>query len=139
MALQRPARRRANATIEFAFWLPILLTMTSGLMDYVWYMTRYTNVARAARDGARIGATVFEGEDVTPGDIVVPETVAQTKAILDLVNMPCEEGCDVTAEVTFLPFRAVEVEINYPFQPIFGYMPVPDNLYARFILASDFQ
>jgi Flp pilus assembly protein TadG len=49
-------QRRGIALIELAVVLPLLLTITFGVMEYGWMFLKANQVANAARQGARVGA-----------------------------------------------------------------------------------
>ncbi len=130
--------RRGTTLTEFALWMPIMLVLMSGMLDITWFMTRFHVVQRATRDGARIGASLFEG-NAESGVVIIPEAEAATKEILELANMPCDIGCLVTARVEYVPFKAVIVEVDYPHAPIVGIVPMPELIHTEFILAAEFQ
>lgn len=138
-SIRRNRARRGTTLTEFALWIPILFVLLSGMLDFAWFMSRYTIVQRATRDGARLGSSLFEEPNVVPGDVIEPQAEASTREILTLANMPCEDDCDVTATVEFLPFKAVRVEVDYPFTSIVGIVPMPDNIHTEFVLATEFQ
>ena len=77
-ASRRPAHRAGSAAVEFALWLPVMLMFVASVVDYGFYMTRRVTVARAAMEGARMGAAVFEADNVAPGSMIVP--IAESRA-----------------------------------------------------------
>jgi hypothetical protein len=135
----RSARRRGTTLTEFALWLPILFVLLSGMLDFTWFMNRYSVVQRATRDGARFGASLYENANVEAGALIEPQAEASTREILTLARMPCDEDCLVEATVEFLPFKAVRVEVDYLFMPIVGLVPMPDMIHTEFVLAAEFQ
>ena len=69
--------RRVNATkashpesglvsIEMALLLPLLLLLTFGVIEYGWMFLKSQQLTNAARQGARVGATV----DATNADVL---------------------------------------------------------------------
>lgn len=127
-------QRRGGAAIEFALWLPVLAILLSGIIDIAWMVSRYHNVVRAARDGARVGAAIIEPDTETPGALVLEASRAHAEVILDGVGMPCDVGRAVTSELVEIPGSAVEVRVNYPYRPALGLFPLPVTLTSRFAM-----
>jgi Flp pilus assembly protein TadG len=50
-----PARRRAAAAAELAFFLPVLVTLVLAAVDFGRFITAYLAVTNAARAGAQYG------------------------------------------------------------------------------------
>ena len=120
----RRKREGANA-VEFGLWLPVLAVLFSGIVDVSWLMSRYHNVARAARDGARVGVAVIEDEDVTPGDEMTAAAKGHAEAILNGVGMTCDTRCTVTATLTTKSSSDVlQVDVTYNYQPLIGLLPL---------------
>lgn len=59
--------------VEFAFILPILLVVLMGIVEFGWAFTQTMEVRHAAREGARLAAVNYDGENTSD--------VAQTTAI----------------------------------------------------------
>ena len=144
----RLTRRRATAAIEFALWLPILLLFISAVVDWGWYMTRRVNVARATMDAARVGATVYEPTSVTAGTLIRPRAITRAKDVLLGMGMPCGASCIVTATYCSNggggvcnnpPFDALVVQIQYEYEPFFGFIPVPNDIEEFFLMAVENQ
>lgn len=62
--------RRGAAMIEFAFWLPVVVVLTSALIDFSWYMANAQNIMQAARDGARRGASSYDDPATGANEVV---------------------------------------------------------------------
>lgn len=56
--LKRHVDRRGAALVEAALVLPILLILTFGVLEYGWMFIKDQEITSAARQGARIAATV---------------------------------------------------------------------------------
>ena len=122
--IRRRERRGANA-VEFGLWLPVLAILFSGIVDVSWMMSRYHNVSRAARDGARVGVAIIEDETVTPGTVITATAKSHAEAILNGVGMTCDGRCTVTATLTTLSSNDVlEVDVTYDYQPLIGLLPL---------------
>lgn len=126
--------RRGAAATEFGLWLPILAVLISGVLDISWMMSRYHNVVRAARDGARVGASIIEPDDTVPGAIITVAAEEHAKAILDGVGMTCGAGCTVEATLVNLPGSAIEVVVVYPFEPLLGIFPINVDMRSSFAM-----
>lgn len=53
--------QRGVAIVELAIVMPVLILMTLGLIEYGWMFLKAQQITNAARQGARIGATVDAG------------------------------------------------------------------------------
>lgn len=128
--------------MEFAFWLPIIMLLLSIIVDLGWYISRYNNVVRAAKDGARIGATVLEDQGVTPGTQIEATAEAQAAVVLQGLGMPCDasDGCVIEAIYdTSSDRNAVVVTVTYPFHPLIGFATMDPNLVAQFSMMTQQQ
>ena len=133
--------RRASAATEFAIWLPLVMVMISGVIDFSWYMSRYHNVVRIARDAARTGAATYEHPiDDAPGSRVVPAAQAHALEAFVIMNMGCEEP-DCNVDVTYRedPMKHIEVAITYRFEPLMGLYKFDGVLFSRFVMLHEFQ
>ena len=68
--------RRGIALIEMAIVLPVLILMTLGLIEYGWMFLQAQQITNAARQGARVGATI----DAGAADVVTAISNAMTNA-----------------------------------------------------------
>lgn len=128
-------RRRGGAAIEFGLWLPVMLTIVSGITDVSWMMSRYHQVVRAARDGARVGVSIVEDEDTSYGTKIKAAAEAHAEAILDGVGMPCDDRCSVKADiVTNDGLDYLEVDVTYRYDPLLGMLPLQTDLNSRFVM-----
>lgn len=60
---------RGNAAIEFALLMPLMLLLLAGIIDGSLFLIDRHAAVRAARDGARVAATVVEDPPVTGAEI----------------------------------------------------------------------
>ena len=138
---ERSDRRGASA-IEFVLWLPVLLTLLSGIIDISWYMSRYHLVQRATMDGVRYGVrqAAEEAPSDTQGSKQVPAAEARAQSMLTgygLANpnvhaqlIPDGGGC---------PFDRLEMTTRAQFQPLVGFIPLPTHITATFAMMSEIQ
>ena len=59
--MKRRCWERAQATVEFALVLPILLLILMGIFDFGRGLFAFTVVANSAREGARVG--IIQGDE----------------------------------------------------------------------------
>ncbi|MCA9493016.1 MAG: pilus assembly protein [Myxococcales bacterium] len=129
--------------------VPMLVLVLAAVIDWGAYMSMRTSVARAAMDGARRGAAVYEDSTVAnPGDNIVPAAEARAQLILDEMGFGCSaptcyiegEYCDVGEVANNCgapPLNAVLVTVTYQFTPFFGFMAAPTVITERSIFASE--
>jgi Flp pilus assembly protein TadG len=123
--------------VELALVLPVLVLLLAGVFDLCVYMSRCHLVSRAARDGARVGSTVYE-EGTPTGDAIEAAAVAHARAVLDEVTMGCPDGvCDVVAD--WAPdgdWSYLTVEVRYAYVPLFGLTGVRHDTQAVFSMMT---
>ena len=135
-------RRSGTAAMEFAFWLPVVLTLVGGIIDVGWYLSCYQNVSRAARSGARLGAATLEDVGVIEGSQIEAAAIGQAQLVLDGVGMDCTptNGCAIDAVWDPSSGRAaVVVTVTYPFDALVGVVPVPNPIVAQFTMMTQQQ
>lgn len=138
--IRRPTqRRRGSAATEFALWLPFLAILTSGVVDFSWYMSRSYNVARIVRDSARTGAAVREDNTVEFGTQASAAAREHADRVLDGLGMTCHDGCTVDVQVEDDGFRMITVSVSYPYQPLIGLVSVPTTIHYDFTMALEAQ
>ena len=127
------SNRRGSAAIEFAFWLPLVMVMLSGIIDFGWYMARSEIVMRASRDGARQGAAV---QNI--GDIVT-DSNAQANATLTALGY---SGCNVstTSSADSNDLTYLTTVVDCPFTKLLGIAPgLPNTITYRFTMYTELQ
>lgn len=140
-------KRRGVAIIEFAFWLPMVMIMLSGLLDFGWYMANSQNVLQAARDGARQGAATRDDPE-TAGNEVVSQATAGANWIHTASALPCDAVDVVQFEEGGLD--AITVRVKCDFIPLLGVYPkgfgrsaaggfLPDYIYHEFTMYAEVQ
>ena len=67
MAILSPkTSRRASATVEMAMLLPLIMLLSTGLLEYGWMFLKVQQINGVARNGARLAAL----PEATTGDVV---------------------------------------------------------------------
>jgi Flp pilus assembly protein TadG len=113
----RARRRRGVVAVEFALVLPLLLLLLLGMFDYGWYFLCELNVTNAAREGARAGTTVPNGD----------ATRARTTALGFLAGAGLgAQPTAVTVTVGANP-TTVAVDVSMHFKPLVGFVPLPSD------------
>lgn len=133
--LFRPRRsRRGSQAVEFALILPVMMALTSGIIDYGWFYSQQLQVVSAARDGAR-GASQLDSA-ASPDD---PCTFAVTQA-QDILTEAGVTGATVhaTGAMGGSEMR-LTVEVTAAFPALFGLAPVPPSYYARVVARLEDQ
>ena len=118
--MTRPKSTRASrgaVAVEFALVLPLLLLVVLGAIDYGWYFFCALGSANAAREGARAGTTVPNG------DATKAKTTAQSYLnSAGLGAQPVAINVAVAAAPT-----SVSVEVVMHFKPLVGFVPLPTD------------
>lgn len=152
----RPLFRRGVAATEFALWLPILLLLIAGVIDWGAYMNARSGVTRAVIDGARVGAAQFESATDPAGSVAGPVAEQRARDVLDGLGLGCN-GCVITADFCARntagpcdvngaagvpqtpPVDSLLVRIRYDFEPWFGFAFTPDFILVDFVMAMENQ
>lgn len=133
-------KRRGAAMIEFAFFLPIIVLMLSGLLDFSWYIANSQNVMQAARDGARTASATLDDPTTAGNDVVI-----KGEAAASWIYTASALGCDpVTVDqFTQMGLNAVTVTVACNYEPILGVFYtapfLPDKIRYEFTMFQEVQ
>ena len=121
----RPGRRGA-AALEFGLILPVLIAVFGSIIELSLYISTMHRVNRVARDAARVGSTVIEGDDPT-GELIEEAADGHALLALDAADLACTGGCQV--EVVWeldadSGYYFINVEIVYPYSGVMGVLPM---------------
>lgn len=132
--------RRGAAALEFALCLPAFVLVMAAIIDLSTYLSVVQIASRAARDGARVGSTVIEGDSPT-GDEIEAAAVEQAVLLLDESGHLCAAGCDVTANwIDIEGVDYVRVDITYPYEPLVGLSTfLSDSVTTQFTMMTQQQ
>ena len=131
-------KRRGTAAIEFAFWVPMVALMFSGIVDLSWLMTLKENVTQAARDGARAGAASNNPSQVTSRASTSANGVLAGVGLVGCTVNPTE----FTVSISGTDLDGIRVDVSCPFHPLVGLIPMAQNgdpVHSRFTLLREFQ
>ncbi|MEL6347594.1 MAG: TadE/TadG family type IV pilus assembly protein [Myxococcota bacterium] len=123
----RRRNRHGAAAIEFALMLPPLMLTFGGVLELSNYMTELQMVARAARDGARVGSITIEGTD-PDGTEIIAAAEAQATLVLETAGYECDvDGiCLLTTTWELDPdtgYYFVDLEVSVPYQSFTQLLP----------------
>jgi hypothetical protein len=115
--------RRGSQAVEFALIVPFLLGILSSVVDLAEFLNVKDGLVAAVSAGARAGALVEKYQQLDP------QQVARDTALTswDVSGLPDEP----TLVVTYLgakPDRLLVVEGTIPFRPLFGFLPLPEEI-----------
>lgn len=112
--------RRAAAAVEAALWVPFLSLLLCGIADLSHFVSTQHQVARAAREGARVGAMVMNNASGgTAGEAdIEAAAVSHATQVLTTAGIPCQQGCTVTAawakdSTTGMYLLTMNIQITY--------------------------
>ena len=126
--------QRGQAAVEFALTITILVFLLVGMLELTMLIYTYSVLADAAKEGVRYaivhGASV---SDPTSGDTASapwpPCTTPATGSLLSTVRTYAAASLHSTSSMNIYacypdgsnkPGSAVQVTVNYPYQPLFG-------------------
>lgn len=105
--MKRRCWERAQATVEFALVLPILLLILMGIFDFGRGLFAFTVVANSAREGARVG--------IIQGDDAAIRTAVRQYAI-GVGTIP--DSSILITRAGSAPNQTVKVQVSYDFDAV---------------------
>ena len=143
MTTRRPDPRRGAAALEFALVLPVLILLFGGIIELSLFISTFHRVNRVARDAARVGSTVIEGDE-PDGTLIVEAAEEHANLALDAAQLPCTGGCVVEASWELdedSGYSFIQVEITYPYASITNILPelMEDGIRSQFSMVSQQQ
>ncbi len=128
--------RRGNVAIEFALVVPLILALTTAIIDYGWYLSRASRVVVATRDAARLGVTYASDPSSTP-DVVAEQ---RARAALQGAGIDCGADCTIVATIGAVDgVPSLSVVVAAPFTPLTGLVPVPDHMKVGLTMALELR
>lgn len=107
---------KGTALIEFALVLPLLLVVTSGIIEFGFAIYDKAMITNASREGARAGIAFGWPDDYCGDTVGTVETVVNNYLQERLINFG-ESSATVTPQVVTETFgRACSVTVNYRYQ-----------------------
>ena len=114
--------RRGVAAVELALTLPIVVMLTSAVIDYGLFLRSLATVNNAVREGARAGVRVPAGADPSP------ETIALVNVQRVLVDAGFVDRAAAHTDAVLLPVgdtTSLVITVSIPFTPVVGLLPTP--------------
>lgn len=134
--------RRGVAAIEFALTVGFLLLVVAGIVELSLLIRQSHLVARAARDAARTGAGVSEGQEPT-GELIEAAAVEHATFALQAAGLPCGADCELVAEWFAHPtedWMLLRVHVGVPYHPVMTLLPgLPDMTRSDFVALTQQQ
>lgn len=123
--------RRGLSTVEMAITLPILFLVTLAAIEYGWMFLKAQEIANAARQGARVGAT----PDATAGDVTDAVGAVMASADLSGYSTAISPGVGIDSGETL----TVTVSVPYAEVSLLGtpFIPTPESLSASTSMAKE--
>ena len=126
---RKPRTDEGASAVEFALVVPLLVALLFGIISYGYMFSVRQAVTQAAAEGARAGAVLPAGQDVSAAAI---DAVSQA---LDSYDVVCGDGtlhCAATVGdcdgATSAQCVTVEVRLDYDKIDPVHLMPTPDEL-----------
>lgn len=127
-------RRRALALVEMAIVLPLLILLTSGVLEYSWMFLKAQVITNAAREGARAGVLI----DGVAGNVVTRVHAAMVVAGLN------NSGYTLTLvppdPTSLLPGEPLSVTVSVLYDNIdlgLPLIPTPNKLNSTMTMARE--
>lgn len=119
--MKRRGLQAGASAVEFALIVVTLLVVLFGIMDWSWYMYHWLSVTTAAGRGARIAAGIPLSKD--------PVGRAQTEAGHWLTLYGLRVDPTINVQILTRDYsKVLQVEVQVPFEPLVGLVPVPAEL-----------
>lgn len=128
--------------IEMGLMLPILIFTFAMVLELSFYMSQLHLIARAARDGARVGSMTIEGPDAD-GTEITANAIEQAELVLETAGYTCDTGCDVDAvwELdTDVGYYFITVTVVYPYRSFTTVIPeLGTSITGSFVMMTQQQ
>lgn len=128
--------RRGSQAVEFALTLPILLGLSSSIVDYSWYFQRQGELVDATKAVVRSASTL----DATTSGISPCQYVQQN--LHSLLNQAgySQQGRAINSEINTSSGEArLVVNLYQDFSPLFGLIITPQNSSVRLVMRLEDQ
>lgn len=136
---KNPGAMRAQAIVEFAIALPVLLMLLIGIMEVGRLLVMYTLVVNASRDAVRYASAVGLDDSATYYKYIYCDGITATAessayfVSLDTVDISYDEGpgtgslgvCGAVTEDDLESGDRVTVTVEATYNPILTLLPIP--------------
>ncbi len=119
--------QRGAAAIEFGLALPVLMGMTSAVLDLGVYLDARTSMVEAAESGARAAATTT----ITDGAVELGTTRALESLTTSMVSIQDAKAESNVVWDADLNANLVTITLTGNTTPLFGLLPMPTEITAQ--------
>jgi Flp pilus assembly protein TadG len=117
-------KRRGSQAVEFALILPILLSISSGIIDYGWYFSQRQQLLGLVNLSARAASTI----DSQASDISPCEYIQQNLNQILNESGHSQNGRSISTQIVKVNNESrLTVTLNQNFSPLFGLVTTPQD------------
>jgi Flp pilus assembly protein TadG len=136
---RRLSSQRGQSSVEFALTIVILVVLLVGMLELTMFVYTYSVLADAAKEGVRYAVVHGASGTAPAGPTGVPQTSdswgtcnssdSDTDSVINAVQHYAALSLHSTSAINVFvcypdksnnPGSAVQVSVNYPYQPLFG-------------------
>lgn len=128
-------RRRGGQAVELALLMPILLGITSSIIDYGWYFYTQNQFSQVVKDSARASITLDnQVSELTPCELFSQNL---NTGLTHLGHS--QQGLSISAQIVNDSSKRLLVEVSKNYQPLFGLVTTPETLSVKTIYRLEDQ
>jgi Flp pilus assembly protein TadG len=133
-----PSSTRGNAAIEFALLMPLMLLLLAGIVDGSMFLLDRHAAVRAARDGARVAASVVEDPPATGDKIEAAAQLYAEKSLAAAEVVPLSVSADWTTDADGWSWITLTIVVRH--RATFGpYSPFERDIIHSFTMLTQEQ
>ncbi len=127
--------RRASVTVELALLLPLVMLLTTGLIEYGWLFLRVQQINSAARYGARV-ASLPDATNQSVAGAVRQELLRHglSESGYSITMQPSDVSAPLSGE-------EITISVNVPYRNIsltgMPLLPLPDRILAAVTMSKE--
>jgi Flp pilus assembly protein TadG len=132
----RRGSRRGSQAVEFALILPILLGLSSSIIDYSWYFQMHGEVVDLTKSVVRSASTL----DATSSEVSPCQYIQENlqSSLNQSGHSPQGRNIQVVIDNSAGEAR-LSVNLSQSFSPLFGLITTPQNLFVRLVMRLEDQ
>lgn len=128
-------KRRGAQAVELALLMPILLGLTSSIIDYGWYFYTQNQFSQVVKDSARASITLDnQTSDLNPCQLFNQNL---NSGLSHLGHS--QQGLTVSAQIVNDSSKRLLVEVSKSYHPLFGLVTTPETLSVKTIYRLEDQ
>lgn len=127
--------RRASVTVEMALLLPLIMLLSTGLLEYGWMFLKVQQLNSAARNGARLASLPDSNSSTVVAAI---NAELQRSGLADSGYVITLSPADISAPESGEPV-SVTITVNYGNITLtgFGMLPLPQDIRAAVTMSKE--